>query len=38
MSRLPGFDQNLPAKWSFFPFVFGEEHYQPLEIALTNVG
>jgi hypothetical protein len=34
---LPGFDQQLPAKCSVFPFLFGAEHYQSLEIALTNV-
>jgi hypothetical protein len=32
-----GFEQ-LPAKCSFFPLLFGAEHYQSLEIALTNVG
>jgi hypothetical protein len=35
---LSGFDQHLPAKCSVFPFLFGAEHYQSLEIALTNVG
>jgi hypothetical protein len=34
---LPGFD-HLPAKYSVFPLLFGAEHYQCLEIALTNVG
>jgi hypothetical protein len=36
--QLPGFDQHLPAKCSVFPLLFGAEHYQSLEIALTNVG
>jgi hypothetical protein len=35
---LPGFDQHLPAKCSVFPLIFCAEHYQSLEIALTNVG
>jgi hypothetical protein len=35
---LPGFDQQLPAKCSVFPLLFRSEHYQPLEISLTNVG
>jgi hypothetical protein len=26
------------AKCLVFPFLFGEEHYQSLEIALTNIG
>jgi hypothetical protein len=34
----PRFDQNRPAKCSVFPLLFGAEHYQSLEIALTNVG
>jgi hypothetical protein len=34
---LPGFDQHLPAKCSGFPLLFGAEHYQSLEIALTSV-
>jgi hypothetical protein len=38
MSKLPGFHQHLPAKCSVFLFVSGAEHYQSLEIALTNVG
>jgi hypothetical protein len=38
MSKLPGFDQQLPAECSVFPLLFGVEHYQSLEIALTNVG
>jgi hypothetical protein len=28
---LPGFDQQLPAKCSVFPLLFGAEHYQSLE-------
>jgi hypothetical protein len=35
---LPGFDQHLPAKCSVFPLLVDAEHYQSLEIALTNVG
>jgi hypothetical protein len=35
---LPGFDQQLPAKCSVIPSLFSAEHYQSLEIALTNVG
>jgi hypothetical protein len=35
---LPGFDQLLPAKCSVFTLHFGAEHYQSLEIALTNFG
>jgi hypothetical protein len=35
---LPGFDQHLPAKCSVLPLLFGAEHYQSLEIALTDVG
>jgi hypothetical protein len=35
--RLPGFGQQLPAKCSVFPFLFGAEHYQSLETALANV-
>jgi hypothetical protein len=35
---LPEFDRYVPAKCSVFPFLFGAEHYQSLEIALTNVG
>jgi hypothetical protein len=38
MPKLPGFDQHLPSKCSVFPLLFGAEHYQSLEIALTNVG
>jgi hypothetical protein len=38
MTKLPGFDQHLPAKRSVFPLLFGAEHYQSLEIALTSVG
>jgi hypothetical protein len=38
MSKLPGFDQYLPAKSSLLPLFFGAEHYQPIEIALTSVG
>jgi hypothetical protein len=38
MSKLPGFDQQPPAKCSVFPLLFAAEHYQPLEIALTKVG
>jgi hypothetical protein len=34
----PGFDQQLPAKCSVFPFLFGAEHYQSIEIASTNLG
>jgi hypothetical protein len=33
-----GFDQHLPAKCSVFSLLFGAEHYQSVEIALTNVG
>jgi hypothetical protein len=35
---LPEFDQKLPAKCSVFPLLFGAEHHQSLETALTNVG
>jgi hypothetical protein len=35
---LPGFDQQLPAKCSVFPLLFGAEHYHSLETALPNVG
>jgi hypothetical protein len=35
---LPGFDQHLPSKRSVFPLFFGAEHYQSLEIVLTDVG
>jgi hypothetical protein len=35
---LPGFDQKLPAKCSVFQFLLGAEHYQFLEITLTNIG
>jgi hypothetical protein len=35
---LPGFDQHLPANCSGFPLLFGAEHYQSLEIGLTNFG
>jgi hypothetical protein len=35
---LPGFDQQLPAKCSVIPLLFGAEHNQSLEIALTNDG
>jgi hypothetical protein len=38
LSILPGFDQHLPAKFSVFPLLSGSEHYQSLEIPLTNVG
>jgi hypothetical protein len=38
VSKLPGLDQQLPAKCSIFPLLFGAEHYESLEIALTNVG
>jgi hypothetical protein len=38
MSKLPGFDQHLPAKCSVFPHLICTEHNQSLEIALTNVG
>jgi hypothetical protein len=38
VSELPGFDQSLPVKCSIFPLLFGAEHYQSLETALTNVG
>jgi hypothetical protein len=38
MSKIPGFDQHFPAKCSVFHFLFGTEHYESLEIALTNVG
>jgi hypothetical protein len=34
----PGFDQHRPAKSSVFLLLSGAEHYQSLEIALTNVG
>jgi hypothetical protein len=34
----PGVDPPLPAKCSVFPLLFGAEHYQSLETALTNVG
>jgi hypothetical protein len=32
---ITGFDQQLPAKCLVCPFLFGAEHCQPLEIALT---
>jgi hypothetical protein len=35
---LPGSDQQLPPKCSVLPLRFGAEHYQSLEIAVTNVG
>jgi hypothetical protein len=35
--KIPVFDQQLPAKCSVFLFLFGAEHYQSLEIALTSV-
>jgi hypothetical protein len=35
---LPGFDQQLPAKCSVFPLLFGAEHYHSLEIALSKIG
>jgi hypothetical protein len=35
---LPGFDQQPPVKCSVFPLLFGAEHNQSLEIALTHVG
>jgi hypothetical protein len=38
MSKLSGFDDHLPEKCPFFPFLFGAERYQCLEVALTNVG
>jgi hypothetical protein len=38
MFKLLGFDQQLPANCLVFPPRFGAEHYQSLEIALTNVG
>jgi hypothetical protein len=38
MFKLPGFDQQLPEKCSVFPLFFGAEHFQSLEIALTNIG
>jgi hypothetical protein len=38
MSKLPGFDQHLPEKFSVFPLLSGGEHNQSLEIALPNVG
>jgi hypothetical protein len=34
---LPKFNQHFPAKCSVFPLLFSAEHYQSLEIALTNV-
>jgi hypothetical protein len=34
---LPGFDQHLPAECSGLPLLFSAEHYQCLEIAVTNV-
>jgi hypothetical protein len=37
MSELPEFDQQLPVKYSVFMVLFGAEHYQSLEIALTKV-
>jgi hypothetical protein len=37
MSKLPGFDQHLPAKCSFFPLLFGEGYYQSIEITLPNI-
>jgi hypothetical protein len=36
--KLPRFSQPLSAKFSVFPLLFGAEHYQSLEVALTNVG
>jgi hypothetical protein len=33
---LPAFDQHLPATSSVFPLLFGAEHYQSLETALTT--
>jgi hypothetical protein len=38
MSKIPGFDQHLAAKCSVFPLLLGAEHYQSLEISLTDVG
>jgi hypothetical protein len=38
ISKLPGFDQRLPAKYSVFQLLFGADHNQSLEIALNNVG
>jgi hypothetical protein len=38
ISKLPGFDQHVPAECSVFPILFGAEHYQSLEIVLSNVG
>jgi hypothetical protein len=38
MSKLPGFDQHLPANYSVFLLLCDREHYQSLEIASTNVG
>jgi hypothetical protein len=35
---LPGFDQQLPAKCSVFLPLFGAEHDQSLQTALTIVG
>jgi hypothetical protein len=34
IQSLPGLDQQLPAKSSVFPLLFGSEHYKSLEIAL----
>jgi hypothetical protein len=37
MSKLPGFDQHLPAKYSVFSlFFFDAEYYQSIEITLAN--
>jgi hypothetical protein len=33
----PGFNQNFPIMCSVFSLHFGAEHYQSLEIAVTNV-
>jgi hypothetical protein len=33
VSKLPGFDQHLPAKCSVFPLLFDAEHYESLETA-----
>jgi hypothetical protein len=35
---LPGFDQHFPVTCSVCQSLFGAEHYQSLEIALTNIG
>jgi hypothetical protein len=37
VSKLAGFN-HLPEKCSVFLLFFGAEHYQSLEIDLTNVG